>query len=534
MVHAKAFLVGLLLLSAHRTAAEELVRRIEIPGASAYDQARVLKILRVRPGQKLRAPAAYLAQVLEQRYHDDGYLGVRVIGEFAQDEGLLTLRVDESRLKTITLPGLGPAAEARARGELGLEPGRLLRERDVEQAQSRLDHASEGALRPGSFEVHPLDDGMQLELNPEVHRFETTYGIQGPHTGGFYNRVDGLNLGASLGLRVSDLSHYDHTYVTVAGAYGLGSDTLRYALGLSRAVAAGRVTLGYEWHDLTDRDDAYRLTGLEEGPGTSLLEGSLSDFYRRRGHEGFVFLRATPAAEFGVSFRADRYASLPTTTDGNPFGDGNARENPAIDPGDMRSLLVTARFTSAPTLFSERSARRHSFLLRSLWGTREEVPDGVRLEATLERAGFGGDFQFTRLTSNLRHRRALGTFLRLDARVLLGLGDDKSPRQRRLILGGAGTLRGYPLAAFGGETLVVTTAELSARGPGALPRLIGFYDGGATWSGAVADSGWKHSVGAGLRWPADSTTFVRVDAARAIGDAREKRTRWLWRLQLPL
>jgi len=508
-----------------------------LQGSSAYDAARVLRILRMRVGAALPLEPQRLAEFLEQRYHDDGYLAARVRAEYAADTGRLTLTVDEGRLGEVALPGLSSAAQVRALRALALEPKGPLRASDIADAWERLEAASQGALLRGSHEVVPQGDANRLELRPELRRVAYGLALRGPHTGGYYNRVDGFNLGASVELRVADLRRYEHTRLSLGASYAFGPEAWRYALGVSRPLAGERLWLGYEWHDLTDRDDAYRLVGLDEASGTSLLERSLSDFYRRRGHEAYAFVRLSSQAQVGLSLRADRYASLETSTDGNPFGGGSSRPNPAVDAGDQRGLLVTLRWSSRSALFASDAAERRSFLLRSLWGSLEEPPDGLRLAATLERASrdvAGADVSFTRLTASLRGRHAFRRGLRLDTRVRFGWGSEELPRQRRLTLGGEGSLRGYAPEAFSGERLLLVTGELSLRPVARAPRLIGFYDAGGTWSRGSGGSGLKSNWGAGLRFPAEGSTFLRFELARPIGGDGPRATRRLWRLQLPL
>lgn len=510
---------------------------LRVVGASAYDQARVLRLLRLRTGASLPLEPERLAELVEQRYRDDGYVAARVRAEYTP-EGVLTLSVDEGRLGELLFPTLSPAAQARATRALGLEPQGPLREADIAAAWARLDKASQGALVAGTHEVTAWDPAARLELRPEVRRLARGLALHGPHSAGYYNRVDGLNLGATLELRLADLTRYEHTHLSLAASYGSAAKTWRTALGVARPLLRARLWLGYEWHDLSDRDDAYRLVGLDEASGTSVLERSLSDLYRRRGHEAYAFVRLSERAQLGLAFRADRYESLELGTDGNPFGGGSPRPNPAIDQGDQRSLLVSVRWAKSQALFSSADGERRSYLQRSLWGSLQEPPSGLRFEATLERATLrrleAADSDFTRLSASLRGRHALVGGLRLDTRVLFGWGSEGLPLQRRLVLGGEGSLRGYPLASFSGERLLVATGELSLQPLGRGPRLIGFYDAGGTWSRVSGDSGFKSDWGLGLRFPADGSTFVRFELSRPIGGDAARATRRMWRLQLPL
>lgn len=535
-------LLSLLTCAGPFVAAQEPARAVlsdvRVEGATVFTPEQVTRLLRIETGRPLFQPPERLALVLERRYHDDGYLAARVAGEWDQAAGRLTLRVDEGRLARVAFPGLGPAAERRAVRGAALEPGRLARREEAEAALLRLEDDSEGALRGGDFTLAQEPDGARLELRPQTPVGAWSWAPRGPHTGGYYNRVDGWALGLTAGVRLFERRRYEHLRLEAALSRSLDADTWRHAVSLARPLLDRRLELGYEHHDLTDRDDALRLYGLDEAPGTSLLEQSHSDFFRRSGHEAWAFWRARPRWQVGLSWRADRYESLPLATDGDPFGDGPARPNPPVDEGSAHSLLVTLRASNA-ALSPSRESERGSFHLRSLLGSLHEPPDGLRLEASLERASaeaLGGDLTFTRLTASLRARWALGAGLRADGRALAALGDGGLPSQKRLTLSGQGLLRGYPDGLFRAGDALLLTAELSwAAGP--WPRLLAFYDGGQGWEldgAADLSSGWRQDAGVGLRWPPEAAAlFVRVELARPLGDEDHGAWRTLWRLQVP-
>lgn len=539
----RACLLAVLLLVGPRAAAQEaarpVLRELRLEGATVFGPEQVTRTLRVETGRPLFQPPERLALVLERRYHDEGYLAARVTGAWDEAAGRLVLVVDEGRLARVTFPGLGPAAEARAVRGAALEPAALLREADIEAGLRRLEDDSEGALRGGDFALEREDGGARLELRPETPVAGWSWAPHGPHTGGWYNRVDGWALGLTGGLRLHDRRRYEHLRLEAAVSRSLAAEAWRHAVSLARPVLDRRLELGYEHHDLTDRDDALRLYGLDEAPGSSLLEQSHSDFYRRRGHEAWAFWRAHPRWQAGLSFRADRHESLPLATDGNPFGDAAPRANPPVDEGAAHSLLLTVR-ASTGELYGSREAERGSFRLRSLLGALHEPPDGLRLEATLERASaeaLGGDLTFTRLTASLRGRQALGAGLRADARALAQVGDAGLPSQKRLTLSGQGLLRGYPDGLFRAGDALLLTGELSWAAAGPWPRLLAFYDGGQGWEleGASGpSSGWRQDGGLGLRWPPEAAAlFVRVELARPLGDQAYGAWRTLWRLQVP-
>jgi hypothetical protein len=473
---------------------------------------------------------AEIAQSLERRYGADGYPAARVHGSFDAGNGTLLLDADEGRLAEVVIEGLSEAEASRARQAAGLARGDVVRRQDILAAFDRIETASEGALRMGEDRLEVGPGGARLVLRPERSRFSVRplIGAGELRSARRYNRVDGLNLALGAELTVLDAAAYNHWRIHVLGAYGWSSKKLRHATGLSRTFGARhRLALGYEHHDLTDSDDRYRAPGLEEAPGTALVFQSYTDYFRRRGNEVYAFARMSPRVQIGLSWRADDHRSLPVVT-------SSKQPNPSVPEGLMRSLIATARFSSAGDLHPTGAAERGSFLQRSLYGVTREPPRAFRAEATFEHASpaLGGDFDFRRLIANLRGHRALSERTAIEGRVLLGHASGAVPLQKRFSIGGIGTLRGYPNKVFPGESMALATVEWRFDPGRLLPRLAVFYDGGSAWTAAADGPGWKSALGAGAKWPAQAPIFVRVDVARAVGDPDQRRIRALVRVQL--
>lgn len=508
---------------------DAVVRAVEVPGAEAYSREDLLRIIRLRPGDPLRRDAAAVAAGLEARYHDDGYPAARVTGDYDVGTGTLTLSVDEGRLAEVVIPGLGGPAEARALRELEVAPGQVLRKADLLRGLTRIEQASEGALRarsdPGySLEETPAGPRLSIDLAQPFSSVKPRLGRVGVQP--LYSRVDGLapRLGAEWLLY--DRTTYNHTGVYGQASYGLSSDVLRFVAGARRSFGpAGRVTLGYEFHDLSDSDDAFRVMGVAEPSGSTISFSRFHDYDERRGHEAYLFGRLAANAAAEISFRSDRFDSIPATTDDSLFSAGTTTPNPEIDPGLMRSLIGTLRWASSGPLFASRARERDSLLLRSLYGTAFDIEQGVRAEAALEVASagaFGGDFTFRRLISDVQARLEPAPAVALSGRVLLGLTGGDLPRQKLFALGGLGTLRGYPLKVFPGENVGLLTVESSLHAPPPLlPELVLFYDGGVAWTSGQAGEGWKNDVGVGLRWPGALSFWVRVDFAFPLDEPNE-------------
>ena len=493
------------------------VRSIEVRGATAYDLKAIQRVLRVNPGSTLRRPVPELAEQLERRYHILGFPAARVEGLFDPSTGTLSFIVDEGRLGTVAVDGLEGDTEARVLKVLDLRPGKPVKERDISGALARLDKLSGGAFVSTAtppYTIEPGPEGAKLTLHLRRRAARLRLGPGGPATASLYNRVDGLNLGASARTTLFDPVSFDHAEAYGHVAYGFSSHKARYAVGALKPFGPDRqFAVGYEYHDLTDNDDAFRRRTVDDLPGSRIYFTIFEDYYRRRGHEAYAFARATSRFQVGALWRSDDYRSLPVTANDQILFSNERTRNPLVAEGRMRSILGVARWAWNRDLFRRWPEERESFLLRNPYGTPFERDQQARVEASLEVAtpGLGGDFDFRRFIGQARAARVFSPRQALLLRGLVGVGSGNLPLQRRFSLGGMGTLRGYSFKQFAGDHLLLTTAEywLYPRSP--WPGLVFFYDGGTAWDRGRPHPGWKQDVGAGIDWPGGGHGYLRLD-----------------------
>jgi hypothetical protein len=497
-----------------------LVREIVLEGVTAYTPATVYRAIVLRPGGRLkREPATYAAD-LERRYQARGYLGARVGATWDADRGVLTLRADEGRLRELEVTGVEGGAEAQARTLLALKTGEILTEKDVRAGLRRLEDGSGGAFRRADppYSVEPLTEGVRLKLAVAPVRTKLRVRLQGPDLSPLANRVEGFSPGAGVDLTLFDPSALDHARVYARAAYGFASETWRFALGAQRPFAGHRLVLGYEFHDMTDTDDAFRKYPIELGPGIVRFAAISEEYFRRRGHEAYAFLRPTPRLHVGVSYRHDLFESLPIVAkDSIFFFKRTARPNPEIDEGTRDSVLFTARWAAGAPLYPTPVKEGDAFLVREPYGDRLQKGQSARVDTSFELGGSvpGGSPSYRRFLGHVRTRSRLTTSFSVDSRLLLGFGSDL-PAQRVFALGGMGTLRGYPLKGFRGQNAALGTVEGRLRLPQRWPDVIAFYDGGAVWTSGIDGRGYRDDAGFSLEWPGGGEGRVRVDGAYAL------------------
>jgi hypothetical protein len=481
--------------------------------------------------------------VIESFYRLEGYPAAKVIAAFDESTGVLTLRVSEGRIASVSVSGLDGRAEERAKESLDLGAGEPLREQDLWVGLSRLQDESMGALAPEGDPPYTIEEeGTDTRVVVAVKKRPVRVHLRGggPRGSGRYNRVDGFAPGIRLEFALSDFNDYNHFRFGVFAAYGFSAKTLRYGVGFLRGVGEKqKTTWGYDYHDLTDTDDSFRRYGLEEAPGGIINTQQAVDFFRREGHEAFLYRKLGSRMQAGVLFRSDYYSSLPVTTVDGPISPDSPDYNPPVEEGRANSLIVSLRLVSRGRLFEGTDAEFKSLFQPSMYGTDwTRQPETLRLDATYEVASpdLGGDFSFTRFLGRLRYHKDVSDHFAVDAGVLVGLTSGAPPLPKRFALGGLNTLRGFERKQFQGEELALGVLEATVFPGGIWPALIGFWDGGRVWKNAAPEPGFRHGLGVAMRWPPRARKiFGRVDVAWPINqlEGRDSGPQYNLRVGIP-
>ena len=243
-----------------------VVRDVVLEGVAAFPPAVVYRAIVLRPGGPLRREVSTYASDLERRYQSRGYLAAHVSADWDPQAAVLTLHVEEGRLREVTLTGVEGGAEKQARALLALAPGQVLTEKDLRAGLRRLQDASGGAFRlvgDPAYTVEPMPDGVRLRLGVAPVHTHLRIRLQGPDLSPLHDRVEGTAPGAGLELTVFDPGALQHARVYARGAYGFTSHDPRFAFGAERPFGGQSFLVGYEFHDMTDTDDYFRRLPVE-------------------------------------------------------------------------------------------------------------------------------------------------------------------------------------------------------------------------------------------------------------------------------
>ena len=300
-----------------------------------------------------------------------------------------------------------------------------------------------------------------------------------------YNRVDGL----SLGLRMPSSNWWEQRHHSFAiygfGAYGFASKKWRYQLGIERWVSDYfRFTIGGEAHSLTDTQDQWIISDLENSLAAFLLKEDFRDYYKRVGLSGYIAQNLSPFVQLRAEYHRDEFTNLDKKTNWALFGGKkNFQQNPAAQPygflNDEGKDIMTIQSAVAKLVIDSRNS--------------EKQPDrGWYIQAFGERAGheLESDLEFERFMIDIRRYQPLGWDENLDIRLRAGSATGVLPPMYWYDLGGISTLRGARFKEFTGDRMVLGNIEYHLNtGSGSLGGwfifddfdLILFVDSGYAW-----------------------------------------------------
>ncbi len=353
-----------------------------------------------------------------------------------------------------------------------------------------------------------------------------------------FNRVTGWELGARVetgsrfqnrkGITPFEFDWYsnipiekDNSKLFAQFGYGFGNKELYYRVGGNRIWGKHNnwnlgLTAQFQRATTTIAPDLY--AGYNETGALFLRLFGVpdhQDYYLRKGAEIALHGQLNRAIYSVVSLVWETHDSLQKTTDWhllNWRSSSKVRENLVITPGNMHSIRFKTDYKN-----------RNNYLG---WHNTFLVEHSNR--------NFGSDFNWTRFQTHLRNAYPFGNN-QLRSRFVMSSvvgkpAEDHSgtallPIQRQFIIGGIGTLNGYPLYTFAGDEGYLFNIELLLGLPNIDINninilknwhLVLLYDQAQVWN--ELDSGWKFkpkaSAGIGLQI-ASEVDILRFNVAKA-------------------
>ena len=305
--------------------------------------------------------------------------------------------------------------------------------------------------------------------------------------------------------------------------YGFGNRELNYRVGGDIIWGEPDIsTLGvsaqiYRAANVTAPDLLPYHDNLSTAWGNLWGAPQVHNYYLNEGIEmSFRWEPVGPTHSLKLMMRAESHESLHKTTDwhiGNWSSELKARENPPITPGGLHS--VTLRYDLST--HRNRNIGWHNTLLVE---HSSPVVDS--------------DFDFTRFQLQLRYAASRGNNL-IRTRLMLGAATGTLPIQRQFMLGGAGTLNGYPPYAFTGAHGALLNIEYLYR----LSNLyywswlketfvVLFLDQGQVWNPSDKPHRFDPKTSVGIGWQSGEDYVIRFYVSKSLESRRKAEVITTW------
>lgn len=297
-----------------------------------------------------------------------------------------------------------------------------------------------------------LSDGTQTAEESWWRRFEHTHEDSRGELlrvvqAGPYNRVEGLpiELGPMIQRRTSWGSvHFDAAAVVRTGSTfsSEGGDFGHKLRGEARIGTERGVGIGAQLMDVVEPVENWQMSDLEVALAAFLARRDYRDYYQRKGGNAFVTLYGARNISLTGSYGEERWSSRVVRNPFSVFNDDRPwRPNPAVDEGlfHIGDLSLTFDTRSDPS-----DPWAGWFMNADVEHGRGDI-SSVAPSSTPRLGVVGATTDYTRGFFDFRRYNRLGPSAQLNMRVVMAgwLGGDPLPLERRLAVGGPGSLPGF-------------------------------------------------------------------------------------------
>lgn len=265
-------------------------------------------------------------------------------------------------------------------------------------------------------------------------------------SGGGYNRVEGLPVlfGPYAETRLGDtrLRIAALGIVRSAETFRLDSDNIGHDISVAAMFdPARRATLTLRAYDVVDAVEDWQIPRDEAGLAAFIFRSDFRDHYSRHGVSLSGTYPASRRATLSASFARERWASREVRDVLTVLRNGKAwRPNPAVDEGLFRVGTVGLTYDTRNDLRRPTTG----WLVRTDYELGSGRVETFGPASPAARDGAAADTRYGRLFVDARRYFRLSPTIQLHGRLVLGgwLHGDELPLQRRLAVGGIGTIPG--------------------------------------------------------------------------------------------
>lgn len=424
-------------------------------------------------------------QKLQEEYRSNGYILARVSDVHMEQDGTLNVKLNEGVVEAFKVKGNKKCKDYVITREMRLKVGKPFNAKEAKRSMQRVYNL--GYFEDVNIKLNPGKEPNSVEV--EISVVEQNTGVFGIGAG--YSNADGF-----IGMITIGDKNFRGTgdSVSIRWEFG-GEDNKNYDFTYSKPWLDHKETrMTINLYDITNEYADYNEKGNEIARYDKKRRGQELTFSRKSGHSEFISNYVT------LKNRQDHYKGPAEDYENDP----NQYYEGRLNPDKWRPWYPE----TAQKRREENFGDTRSITLGRIYDSRDNVHDpkeGKRMAYSLEYAGLGGDFDFTKLTADLRYYYRAGKHNPTNTwawNLVAGWADGNMPLSQRFSMGGTDTLRGYEDDQFRGNSMLKATVEY--RFP-IVKKIEGvlFNDNGYAWDKRHEDkfdlSKCKSSVGAGLR-----------------------------------
>lgn len=421
-------------------------------------------------------------QRLEEEYRQAGYILARVTDIHMDKDGTLNITVNEGIVEDFKVKGNVKTKDYVITREMKLKKGKPFNAKDARRSMQRIYNL--GYFEDVNIKLNPGKEPNSVEV--EISVVEMNTGVFGIGAG--YSNADGF---------VGMISIGDKNFrgtgdsVNIRWEFG-GEDNANYDFSYTKPWIDDKETKAtLNLYDITNEYADYNIDGDEIARYDKKRRGQELTFSRKTDNE-FISNYVT------LKNREDIYEGMADGYENDKDQYYEDRFNDSYYYKDWMPKTAAERR-------KENFGTTRSITLGRVFDSRDNIYDpheGKRIGYSIEWAGLGGDFDFTKFTADYRYYYRAGGESVWALNLGAGYADGDMPLSQRFSMGGSDTLRGYEDDQFRGNSMLRATLEY--RFP-IVKKVQGvlFTDNGYAWDKRHEDEFdlglIKNSFGVGLR-----------------------------------
>lgn len=427
-------------------------------------------------------------QRLEEEYRQNGYILARVTDIHMDTDGTLNITVNEGIVEDFKVKGNVKTKDYVITREMKLKKGKPFNAKDARRSMQRVYNL--GYFEDVNVKLNPGKEPNSVEVEISVVEMNTgTFGI-----GAGYSNADGFIGMISIGDK-----NFRGTgdKVNIRWEFG-GEDNKNYDFSYTKPwIDDKETTATINLYDITNEYADYNIDGDEIARYDKKRRGQELTFSRKTDNEyvsNYVTLKNRDDIYKGM---ADGYENDKDQYYEDVFHPSDGSDGSSYYEDWMPKTAAERR--------KENFGVTRSITVGRIFDSRDNIYDpheGKRIAYSLEWAGLGGDFDFTKFTADYRYYYRAGGESVWALNLGAGYADGDMPLSQRFSMGGSDTLRGYEDDQFRGNSMLKATLEY--RFP-IIKKVQGvlFTDNGYAWDKRHEDEFdlglIKNSFGVGLR-----------------------------------